>query len=87
MVIYMDNLRDLLGIRRIDKVPNAQIRKFCGVTKGVDGRIDEGVLRWFDHVETLENDRNPKRVYVERYASSRSVGSPCRRFWIINNFG
>ena len=31
----MDNFRGLLGIRRIDKVPNARIRQFCGVTKGI----------------------------------------------------
>ena len=40
----MDNLRGLLGIRRMDKVLNAQISVLCGVTKGVDKRIDEGVL-------------------------------------------
>ena len=27
-------------------------------------KIDEGVLRWFGHVEGMENDRIAKRVYV-----------------------
>ena len=40
----MDNLRGLLGIRRMDKVANAQIRQLCGVMKGVNEKIDEGVL-------------------------------------------
>ena len=31
--VHMDNLRGLLGIRRLDKVPNARIRQLCGVTK------------------------------------------------------
>ena len=61
--VQMDNLRGLLGIRRMDKVPNAQIRHFWGVTKGVDEKNDEGVLRWFGHVERMENDRITKRVY------------------------
>ena len=39
--VQMDNLRDLLGIRRMDKVPNARKRQLCGVTKGVDEKIDE----------------------------------------------
>ena len=41
----------------MDKVPIARIRQLCGVTKGVDEKIDEGVLRWFGHVERRENDR------------------------------
>ena len=41
----MDKLRGLMGIRRIDKVPNAWIREFCGIIRGVDERIDEGVLQ------------------------------------------
>ena len=39
--VQMDNLRGLLGIRRVDKVPNARIRQLCGLTKGVGERIDE----------------------------------------------
>ena len=42
--VQMDNFRGLLGIKRMDKVPNAKIRQLCGVMKGVDKRIDEGVL-------------------------------------------
>ena len=33
--------------------------------EGVDERIDENVLRWFAHVERMENDRIAKRVYIE----------------------
>ena len=52
----MDNLRGLLGIRRMDRVLNIQIRQLCRVTKGVDERINEGVLQWFGHLERMEND-------------------------------
>ena len=62
--IQMDKLRGLLGIRRLDKVPNAQIRELCGVTKAMDEIIDEEVLRWFGYVEGMESDRIAKRVYV-----------------------
>ena len=43
--VQMDNLTDLLGIRRMDRVPNAQTRELCGVTKGIDEKIDESVLK------------------------------------------
>ena len=60
----MDNLRGLLGNRRMDKVINARTWETCEVMKGVDEKIDVGVLQWFGHVEIMENDRITKRVYV-----------------------
>ena len=50
--VQMDNLRGLLGVRRMDRVPDARIRELCGEKKGLDERI-EGVLRWFGHVEKI----------------------------------
>ena len=35
MAVQMDDFRDLLGVMRMDKVPNARIRGLCGVMKGV----------------------------------------------------
>ena len=60
----------------MDKVPNARIRELSGVTKGEDEKIDEGVLRWFGHVERTENDRIVMKIYVWECAGSRSVGKP-----------
>ena len=62
-VVQMDNLRGLLGIRRMDRVPNARIRELCVVKKGLDERIDECVLRCFGHVERMERVRIAKRIY------------------------
>ena len=42
--------------------------------KELGGRIDEGMLRWFTH---LESDSIAKRVYVGECAGSLSVG----RLW------
>ena len=47
----------MLGIRRVDRVPNARVRELCEVTKGLDERIDEGILRWLGHAEKIERDR------------------------------
>ena len=65
----MNNLRGLLGNRRMERVPNVWIREFCRVTMWVDQRID-GVLRWFGHVDNLQNDRLAKRIYVGESAGS-----------------
>ena len=42
--VQMDNLTGMLVIRRLDKVRSVRIRQLCGVMKGVDEKIDEGVL-------------------------------------------
>ena len=77
--VQMDNVRGLLGIRRMDKVPNERIRELCVVMKGVDKRIDEGVLRWFGHVERKENDSIAEKVYIRECTGSHSVGRPRKR--------
>ena len=77
----MDNLRGLPSIMRMDIVRNARIRQLCGVMKVVDKKINEGVLRWFGHVERMENDGIAKRVYVGECADSRSVGSDRSVWW------
>ena len=75
----MDSLRGLLGIRRMDRVPNAWISELCRVKKGLDERIDESVLQWFGHVERMERDRIAKRVYVGECAGSHSAVRPGKR--------
>ena len=72
--VQMENLRELRGIRRMDRVQNSRIRKLCGVRKGLDESIDEGVLRWLGHVESMERDKITKRVYVGESAGIRSDG-------------
>ena len=47
----------------MDRFPNARISELCGVRKGLNERIDEGVLRWLGHVERMERGRIAKRVY------------------------
>ena len=47
----------MLGVRKMERVPNARIRELCGVTNRVNERIDASVLRGFGHIERIENDR------------------------------
>ena len=77
----MDNLRGLLGIRRMYRVPNARIRELCGLKKGLDERIDGGMLWWFTHMERMQRGMIAKRVYVGELAGSCSAGRPWKR-WI-----
>ena len=49
--------------------------------KGVDERIDEGVLQRFRHAERINHDKFINRVNRREYAGSRSVGRLWKR-WI-----
>ena len=79
--VQMENLRDLIAIRRMDRVPNERIRKLCRMAKGVNERIEKDVLHGFSNVEMMENDRTAKRVYVGECAASHPVGRP-QKSWI-----
>ena len=46
MVVQMDNLRGLLGIRRMDRVPNERIRELCGETREVDHQLEQPEIRF-----------------------------------------
>ena len=54
--VQMDNLRGLLDVRKMDKVPNARIIELCGMAKSVDERVDEGMFRWFGHLGRMEKE-------------------------------
>ena len=41
--VNMDNLRGLMGLKRMDRGPNVRKSELCGVTKGVGEKIDESV--------------------------------------------
>ena len=77
----MDILWGFLGIRRMDRIPNARVRELRGVRMGLDESIDKGVVWWFGHMERMEMDRIAKRIYVGECAGSLSVGTPRKR-WI-----
>ena len=79
--VQMDNLRGVLGVRRINKVRNELIREWCGVKKGVNERINESMLRWFGHMERMNDSRLVKRMYSGECVGNRPAGRPKRK-WI-----
>ena len=61
----------------MDRVLNAWIRELFGVVIWVD----ESVLRWFGHIERMENDRSAKIVYMGECVGIHLVGQSRKR-WI-----
>ena len=55
--------------------------KRCGKHISVSQRIDQGVLRWFGHVERMGDERMAKRVYKSDMEGGRRRGGP-RKCWM-----
>ena len=78
-------MRVLLGVIRMDRVPNQRVRELCGVTNGLDETINESVLRWFTHVERMGNERIVKRYIWGVYGISLVGRSLKRGIDSLNN--
>ena len=78
--VKMNCLRNICGLRRIDRVSNVEIRR-CRKNVSVRQRIDQGLLRWFGHVERMGGERMAKRVYESNVRGVRRRGRP-RKCWM-----
>ena len=56
-------MRNICGIRRVDKVRNAIRREKCRCELSVMEIIKRNVLKLFGHVERMGEERLVKRVY------------------------
>ena len=56
-VLEMTCLRRLVGMSRMDRVRNEEVRMRAGIEKELARRADQRVLRWFGHVERMDEYR------------------------------
>ena len=61
-VFEMRCLRSMTGVYRLDRVRNEVVRARTGVRRELAARVDMNVLRWFGHVERMDNERLMKKV-------------------------
>ena len=55
-VFEMRCLRSMCGVSRLDRLRNEEVRERTGVRKELADRVDMNVLRWFGHVERMEDE-------------------------------
>ena len=55
-VFEMKCLRSMTGASRLDRVRNEVVRARTGVRRELAARVDVNVLRWFGHVERMDNE-------------------------------
>ena len=53
-VLEMKSLRSLVGVSRMDRVRNEEVRKRAGIERVLASIAEQRVLRWFGHVERMD---------------------------------
>ena len=60
----MKCLRRLVGVSQMDIVRNEEVRRRAGIERELMSRADQRVLRWFGHVERIDDYRMARRVLM-----------------------
>ena len=73
-VLEMKCLRSLVGVSRMDRVGNKEVRRRAGIEMELASRADQRVLRWFGHVERMDDYRMDRRVLMAEVSGGRVQG-------------
>ncbi len=79
-VMEMRCLRSMCGVTRMDQVRNEEVRRRTGIVKELAERAEQGVLRWFGHVERMEEKHFVKKVTRSDVRGIRPRGRPRMRW-------
>ena len=72
----MKCLRNLVGVSRMDRVRNEDGRRRAGIGRELASRVDQRVLRWFGHVDRMDEGRLARRVMMAEVSGGRVQGRP-----------
>ena len=79
-VLELKCLRSLVGVSRMDRVRNEEVRRRAGIERELAIRADQRVLRWVGHVERMD-EYMTRRVLMAEVSGGRVRGRP-RLGWI-----
>ena len=80
-VLEMKCLRSLVGVSRMDRVRNEEVRRRTRIERELTSRADQRVLRWFGHVERMDEFRMARRVLMAEVGGGRVRRRP-RSAWM-----
>ena len=75
-VFEMRCLRSMCGVSRLDRLRNEEVRERTGVREELADGVDKNVLRWFGHVERMDDERLLKKVVNARVDGRGARGRP-----------
>ena len=65
----------------MERVRNEEVRRRAGIEMELASRADQRVLRWFGHVERMDDYRMARRVLMAEVGGERVRGRP-RLYWM-----
>ena len=75
-VLKMKCFRSLVGVSRLDRVRNEKVRRKAGMEMELASIADQRVLRWFGHVERMDEYRMARRVLMAKVNGGWVRGRP-----------
>ena len=75
-VLEMKCLRNLVGVSRMDRVRNEEVRRKAGLEMELASRADQRVLSWFGHMERMDEYRMARGVLMAEFSGGRVRGRP-----------
>ena len=78
-VLGMKCGRSLVGVSRIDRIRNQVVRRRARIERELASRADQRVVRWFGHVEIMDDYRMARRVLMAEVSGGRVRGRPWDR--------
>ena len=79
----MKCLRSLVGVSRMDRVRNEEVRRRARTERELASRADQRVLSWFGHVERMDEYRMARRVLMAEVSGGRVEGDRGWAGWMV----
>ena len=79
-ILEMKCLRSLVGVSRMNRVRNEELRRRAGIEMELTSRADQRVSRWFGHVERMDDYSMARRVLAK--VCGRQVRGRLRLGWM-----
>ena len=79
--MVMKNLSSMTGKTLKDRVRNEWVKKECKLEEDVRVKVQNNIMRWFGHLERMDDERLTKCIYRGNVRGKRGRGRP-RKEWL-----
>ena len=82
-VLEMKCLRSLVGVSRMDRFRNEEVRRRAGIERELASKADQRVLRWFGHAERMDEYHMARRCLWPKSMGDGYEGDRGSAGWMV----